>query len=124
MFIEKVRNITVVYAEILMVTDSDRLAALERLCLLDTPIDPSFDRLTRLATRTLKAPVSLVTLVDRNRQFFKSQIGLPEPWASLRETPLSHSFCQHVVNTNQPLIISDARQHPLVFTNLAIPDLN
>ncbi len=113
-----------VYADFVMVTNSDRLAALQRLCLLDTPVDPSFDRLTRLASRMIKAPVSLVTLVDRDRQFFKSQIGLPEPWATMRETPLSHSFCQHVVDTNKPLIINDSRIHPLVSNNLAITDLN
>ncbi|MEP7190507.1 MAG: PAS domain S-box protein, partial [Roseiflexaceae bacterium] len=48
---------------------------------------------------------------------------LAEPWASWRETPLSHSFCQHVVDSSQPLIIADAREHPLVSDNLAIPDL-
>ncbi|MBC7869915.1 MAG: GAF domain-containing protein, partial [Chitinophagaceae bacterium] len=53
-----------------------------------------------------------------------SALGLPEPWASDRETPLSHSFCQHVVATGQPLVITDAREHPLVYDNLAIPDLN
>jgi signal transduction histidine kinase len=101
-----------------------RLEALRCLCLLDTPTDPSFDRLTQLAASVLHAPVALVSLVDVNRQFFKSQIGLPEPWATIRETPLSHSFCQHVVATGTPLIIEDARKHPLVRENLAIRDLN
>jgi len=67
--------------------------------------------------------VALVSLVDSDRQFFKSCIGLAEPWASERETPLSHSFCQHVVRSRRPLVISDAREHPLLRNNLAIRDL-
>lgn len=102
----------------------DRLTAVRNLCLLDTPADPAFDRLTRLASRILHVPVSLAVLLDFDRQFFKSQVGLPEPWASLRETPLSHSFCQHVVATGAPLIIEDATRNPLVYDNLAIPDLD
>src|SRR5918997_5158566 len=100
-----------------------RLQAVHRTGLLDTPVEHAFDRLTRLATTVLQVPVALVSLVDHDRQFFKSCIGLPEPWASRRETPLSHSFCQHAVASRQPLIIDDARQHPLVRENLAIPDL-
>ncbi len=125
MFVKNVRDITEVYTDTqLSSTDSVRLAALQRLCLLDSPVDPAFDRLTRLAARMLHAPVSLVTLLDHDRQFFKSQIGLPEPWATQRETPLSHSLCQHVVRLNAPLIISDTREQPLVQHNLAIRDLN
>jgi signal transduction histidine kinase len=101
-----------------------RLEALRCLCMLDTPTDPAFDRLTQLVATVLRAPVALVSLVDVNRQFFKSQVGLPEPWATMRETPLSHSFCQHVVATGAPLIIEDARVHPLVRENLALRDLN
>jgi diguanylate cyclase (GGDEF)-like protein len=107
-----------------MVQDPDRLAALDRLRLLDSPAEPAFDRLTRLAATILKTPVALVSLVAAERQFFKSAVGLDEPWATLRETPLSYSFCQYVVNTAQPLIVSDARQDPLLRTSPAIPDLN
>jgi len=106
-----------------VVTDPFRLAALERLGILDTPAEEAFDRLTRLATRILCTPIALVTIVDGDRQFFKSQVGLPEPWASLRETPLSHSFCQYVVETREPLVVEDARMHALVRENLAIRGL-
>ncbi len=101
----------------------ERLAALHRLALLNTPVEPAFDRLTRLASAVLNTPVALVALVAADRQFFKSCIGLPETWASRRETPLSHSFCQHTVVSGAPLIIPDARQHPLVHDNPAITDL-
>ena len=114
------------YAEALNVTlaDPGRLAALEATALLDTPAEAAFDRLTRLAARLLGAPVALVSLVTEDRQFFKSCIGLPEPWASRRETGLSHSFCQHAVASAEPLVIEDAREHPLVSDNLAIRDLD
>jgi GAF domain-containing protein len=105
------------------VADPGRLAALARTGLLDTPTDERFDSLTRVASRVLKAPVALVSLVDSDRQFFKSCIGLPEPWASKRGTPLSHSFCQHAVAARQPLIVDDARDHPLLRDNLAIRDM-
>ena len=106
------------------VQDPARLTALHATALLDSPAEPAFDRLTSLATTVLDVPVALVSLVDEDRQFFKSCIGLPEPWAALRETPLSHSFCQHVVAEQQPLIIEDARTHPLVRDNLAIDELD
>lgn len=106
------------------VRDPARLHALRSLGLLDSPAEPAFDRLVRLASRLLDAPVALISLVDEDRQFFASCIGLPEPWASARQTPLSHSFCQHAVASGQPLIINDARTHPLVQNNLAIPDLD
>lgn len=103
--------------------DAARLAALRSLALLDTATEPAFDRLTRLATRLLDVPTALVSLVDEDRQFFKSCVGLREPWASRRETPLTHSFCQYAVELAAPFIVEDARTHPLVYRNLAIDDL-
>lgn len=102
----------------------ERLKALHQLGLLDSQPEPSFDRFTKLAQKVLHVPVVLFSLVDSDRQFFKSQVGLTEPWASKRETPLSHSFCQYVVSSGAPLIIGDARQDPLLSDNLASPDLN
>ena len=61
--------------------------------------------------------------MDEDRQFFKSCIGLDEPWRSARQTPLSHSFCQHALESREPLVIEDARSHPLVRDNPAIRDL-
>jgi len=99
----------------------DRLTALSQTKLLDSPPEPGFDRVTRLATRLLAAPASIIALVDGDRQFFKSSFGLCEPWNSLRETPLSQSFCQHVVSSAKPLVIGDTNQHPLVKNQLAVP---
>lgn len=106
------------------VRDPERLAALRSLRLLDTPAEQAYDRLTRLAAKLLNAPVALVSLVDENRQFFKSCLGLGEPWMSARETPLTHSFCQHALGGREPLVIEDARTHPVVRDSLAIRDLD
>lgn len=103
-------------------TTEPRLRALERAQLLDTPPEEAFDRLTRLASAVLDVPVALVTIVDGDRQFFKSGVGVPEPWASKRETPLSYSFCQHVAADGTPLAIEDARLHELVKDNHAITE--
>jgi signal transduction histidine kinase len=105
------------------ITDELRLAALEETGLLDSPADDTFDRFTRLTRRALGVPVSLVSLVDDHRQFFKSAAGLGEPWATDRQTPLSHSFCQYVVADDSPLVIADARDDARLCDNLAIRDI-
>jgi GAF domain-containing protein len=69
-------------------------------------------------------PVSLISLVDANRQFFKSHIGLPAPHDPTRETPLTRSFCQHVV-TNEDVffLVQDAKADSRGRGNLAVHDL-
>ena len=86
--------------------------------------DEAFERFVRLVRRQLGVPVALVSLVSTREQVFPGAAGLPEPWQTTRRTPLTHSFCQHVVTSREPLIIEDAREHPLVRDNLAVPDLN
>jgi len=103
--------------------DPARLESLRRLALLDMPPVPAFERLTRMVTILLGVPIALVTLVEDDRQFFASAVGLAEPWASHRQTPLTHSFCRHVVAAGAPLVIPDARAHPLVHDNPAIAEL-
>ncbi|MEM7166874.1 MAG: ATP-binding protein [Planctomycetota bacterium] len=103
--------------------DPERLQALRDSGLMDSPAEDDFDRLTRIATRVLGVPVSLVSLVDDHRQFFKSAQGLPEPWATMRETPLTHSFCQHVVVDREPLIVTNAPEDPRVRDNLAVSEI-
>lgn len=86
------------------------------LGLVDAPAEPAFDNVTALAANMFAAPASLVSIVefDRGRQYFKSLRGIPEPWASQRQTPLSHSFCQHVVQRHGPLVVENAHEHPLL----------
>ena len=105
------------------ISNAARLEALRRTELLDASAAPAFDRLTRIVRTALGVPVALISLVDEDRQFFLSEQGLAEPWASRRETPLSHSFCKHVVETEEPLVVEDAPGHALVCDNLAVEDL-
>ena len=104
--------------------NTNRLAVLRNLALVDSDGEPFFDRMTTIASEILDAPVSLVSMVTSNYQFFKSSHGLPEPWQSQRRTPLSHSFCQYVTTSGEPLIVEDARENDLLKTNLAIRDLD
>jgi PAS domain S-box-containing protein len=103
-----------------VLADPGRLAAVRQTNLLDTPAEDAFDRVARMAARLLEVPIALVPLIEDDRQFFKACVGLPEPWASVRQTPLSHSLCKHVVVARQPLAIGDtghdalARDNPLV----------
>lgn len=100
-----------------------RLDSLRRTDLLDALPEPYLDRITGMVMRLLKADTALLSLVEADRQFFASHCGLPEPYATTRETPLSHSFCKYVVASNKPLVVPDARLDPLVADNGAVRDL-
>lgn len=102
----------------------ERIEALHETGLLDSPREDTFDRLTRLTQRLVGAPTALVSLVDGERQFFKSQAGLGEPYATARQTELSHSFCQWVVAARDTLVVEDSRQHPVLKSNLAVKYMN
>jgi PAS domain S-box-containing protein len=104
------------------VLDNARLQALHRSGVL-SPDGGEFDRITRIAARMLGVRVALVSFVDHDRQVFRGCTGLPEPWATGRESPLTHSFCQHVVDSDAPLVVEDARLHPVLRDNLAVPEL-
>ena len=110
-------------AVVARVLDRDRLLALQRSGLLDTREEEAFDRLTRRACARTGAPTALVSLVDADRQFFKSARGLTGPAASARQTPLSHSFCQYVVAGERPLVVRDARRVPVLAGNPGITEL-
>jgi len=87
--------------------EHDRLAALQRLGVLDTPPAAELDHITRLAQRVFKVKTVLVTLVDERRQWFKSRVGL-----ALSETARDISFCGHAILQPQALLVADARQDP------------
>jgi EAL domain-containing protein (putative c-di-GMP-specific phosphodiesterase class I) len=96
------------------VVDADRLEAVSELELLDTPGEAAFDRIVRWTSLLLRAPIATFTLVDGQRCFYKSAVGLPAPLAASRELPVSQSLCQHVVTANDPLVVPDTSKHPLV----------
>ena len=87
--------------------EEQRLASLHGLSILDTPPEERFDRITRLAASIFKTPMASITLVDRDRQWFKSSYGL-DAVESSRET----SFCSHAVAAQDVLVVSDAFQDP------------
>lgn len=82
--------------------EADRLLALENTNLLDTPPEERFDRLTRMARLAFGVPIALVSLIDEQRQWFKSCQGL-----DVRETPRDISFCGHAILRDQLFIIED-----------------
>ena len=83
--------------------EAKRLATLVGLNILDTPSEERFDRITRIAQRIFNVPIALVSLVDSNRQWFKSCAGL-----DATETPRSISFCGHAILADEAFVISDA----------------
>jgi GAF domain-containing protein len=93
------------------VRDRNRLAALRRLVVLDTPPTPGFDRVTRLTAQLLDVPVALLSFIDEDRQWVKSDHGLPDGLGERRQVPLTHSFCRHVIAAGERVTVPDARRH-------------
>ncbi len=86
--------------------EAERLAELERHEVLDTPPEGAFDDLTRLASRICETPVSLVSLVDEHRQWFKSRTG-----TEATETPREQAFCAHAILRPEELfVVEDSLQ--------------
>lgn len=106
-------------ADAAVIAAPERVKAVEATGLLDSPASPALDRLTRLTTQLLGVPASVVTLIDRDRQFFAGASGLGETLAASRQTSLDYSYCQHVVASAKPMVVTDAVSHPLVYDNLA-----
>jgi GAF domain-containing protein len=84
-----------------------RIEALRSLRILDTPPEERFDRITRMASRVLHVPIALVSLIDTDRQWFKSCIGL-----DVTEAPRGESICAHAIGDDRPFVIPDATADP------------
>lgn len=87
--------------------EKQRLKALRNLVILDTAPEERFDRISAFAAQEFGVPMALVSLVDRDRQWFKSNFGL-----EARETPRDISFCGHAVTQSAPLVVPDALEDP------------
>ena len=84
--------------------EAARQATLDSYAILDTPPDPRFDVFTRLAAELCGTPMAAVSLIDRERQWFKSSLGL-----DLAQTPRDHAFCAHaILSPQQALTVEDA----------------
>lgn len=105
-------------------SSQSRLSALRATGLLDDNTNAVLDRVARLATGMLNVPISLVSLVTDEAQYFAGLAGLTGWAADGRGTPLAYSFCQHVVTLEKPFIVNDASVHPLVRENLAFRELD
>lgn len=86
--------------------EESRIAALRDLDILGSVAEPRFDRITRWACEMFDVPISLISLVDRDSQWFKSVRGLP-----IAGTPRSVSFCGHTIRRDGPFVVLDARAH-------------
>ena len=86
--------------------ENERLQSLESYSILDTLPESDFDNLTSIASVICNIPISLITLLDKERQWFKSHHGL-----TISETPIEHAFCAHAINqSDTPFIVTDARK--------------
>lgn len=101
-----------------MISDIERIKALIEIDLLDTEDERMFDDITQIASYVCDMPIALISILDSNRQFFKSNLGL-----NVRETPIEQSFCKIAVETSDEIfIVEDARlderfkNNPLVNT--------
>lgn len=92
--------------------EAERLDALRSYGILDTATEPAFDDITRIASYICAVPIALVSLVDRHRQWFKSETGL-----GIRETPIDRSICAHALLEHSFLEISDTRNDPRTASN-------
>ncbi len=95
----------------------------ERLSLFDGIPDPGFDSLTEFTSRLIGAPVSLISIIDpeNDRQFFTSASDTAAIFGGACETPLSESFCRHVVDRDAALEVENAKTHPLVTAGMVDP---
>ena len=100
--------------------EEERLKTLHDLDLLDVSYEPSFDRITSLCCQIFDVPIALVSLVDAERQFFKSQRGLGE----VRETPRDLAFCAHAIMPDAPdvMVVNDAQADPRFRGNSLVTD--
>ena len=87
--------------------EKQRLTALRELLILDTAPEERFDRISAFAAKEFEVPMALVSLVDQDRQWFKSNFGV-----EVRETPRDISFCGHAVAQSEPLVVHDALKDP------------
>lgn len=99
-------------AAALPANETERLAALHALLILDTPPEKRFDKIVQFAASEFEVPIALISLVDENRQWFKARVGL-----DVCETSRDLAFCAHALHASEPLLIPNALQDERFFDN-------
>jgi PAS domain S-box-containing protein len=95
--------------------ETERLAALRRYAILDTPPEEAFDRVTRLAASLFRAPIALISLLDAERVWFKSRVGI-----AVSEIPRDVTLCAHTVLSDDITVVPDTRADPVFASNLVV----
>ncbi len=87
--------------------EAQRLAALRKLSALDTPVEERFDRITRLAVALFRVPIAVISLVDEDREWYKSCQGI-----FTKEGPREVSFCGHAILSDETMVVADTQRDP------------
>lgn len=104
------------------VTEPGRLNAVEKSSLLDAPEEPVFNEITASICKELQAPISLISIVGADRQFFKSQQGMPADLQRTRQTSFRQSLCMYVVGCGHTLSIENLKEDPSFEQHAVIDD--
>jgi GAF domain-containing protein len=98
-------------------SEHERLSEVTRYAILDTPAEEQFDRIAALARVLFDTPIAAITLVDQDRQWFKSQLGL-----KVQQTPRVDSFCNHAMENEGVFVVADARADVRFAANPLVTD--
>ncbi|QDM25590.1 PAS domain S-box protein [Tardiphaga sp. vice304] len=101
--------------EVAASAEIERRTVLDRYQILDTPQEHAFDRIVQLAALLLDVPIALISLIDADRQWFKSRYGL-----NLPETPRTLAFCDHAIRGSNVMVVPDAAQDPRFRSNALV----
>lgn len=99
--------------EIIPSNEAERISAVRRYQILDTPPDGTFDRITALASELFDVPIALVTIVDEDRIWFKSRCGLD----AVQEIPRDRGLCASAILQDAPYVVEEARRDPRTLAN-------
>ena len=102
--------------------EEDRLLSLETLGLVNPEREPVLDHVTAKMARVFETPVAAITLVDRDRQYYKAHTGLPEDLADAESTARELSVCTHVVAANNTIVVEDLRRDRRFASNPLLKD--